>query len=294
LDECTLELAMQPLFEHRLTLDGYETRALELEGDGPPVVLLHGWSDSADTWRLVLDGLARAERRALAVDLPGFGAADALRPGDLILPQLDGFARAAADEAAPDGGALVVGNSLGGCLALRLAERAGLDLAGAVAVAPAGLDMARWFVLIERDPIVRWLLAAPVPLPGPVVKRAVGEVYRRLAFRRPAAVDPNAIATFASHIADREVAARALDTARRLLPELRDPFRLERIRCPVMLVWGRQDLLVFQTGAERVLDAVPDSALEVIEDCGHCPQLEAPERLLELLLDFPARIARAA
>ncbi|HEY6779990.1 MAG TPA: alpha/beta fold hydrolase, partial [Thermoleophilaceae bacterium] len=67
---------MQPLFEHRITLAGYETRALELEGDGPPLLLLHGWADSADTWRLVLDRLARLERRALALDLPGFGTAD--------------------------------------------------------------------------------------------------------------------------------------------------------------------------------------------------------------------------
>jgi pimeloyl-ACP methyl ester carboxylesterase len=285
---------MQPLIEHRLTLGGYDTRALELEGDGPPVVLLHGFSDSADTWRLVLDRLARAERRALAVDMPGFADADRLRPGEPILPQLDEFARAATEEAAPDGGAVVVGNSLGGCVALRLAEREDVDLAGVVAVAPAGLDMARWFVLLERDPIVRWLLAAPVPLPSAVIKRSVEEVYRRLVFRRAGAVDPKVIATFAGHIASRQVAARTLDTGRRLLPELRDPFQLDRIRCPVLLVWGRQDLLVFQTGADRVLEAVPDSALEVIEDCGHCPQLEAPERLMELLVDFPGRVARAA
>jgi pimeloyl-ACP methyl ester carboxylesterase len=36
-----------------------------------------------------------------------------------------------------------------------------------------------------------------------------------------------------------------------------------------------------------VLDAVEQSALVTIEDCGHCPQLEAPDRLLDLLLDFP-------
>lgn len=282
------------MFEHRLSLDGYETRALELEGDGPPVVLLHGFSDSADTWRLLLDRLAELERRALAVDLPGFGAADALRPGEPMLPQLEGFARAAVAEAAPGGGALVVGNSLGGCVSLRLAERDELELAGVMPVAPAGLDMARWFVLLERDPIVRWLLAAPVPLPGAVVKRAVEEAYRRLAFHRPASIDPKAVATFASHIGSRELAARTLATGRRLLPELRDPFRLERIGCPVLLVWGRHDLLVFQTGAQRVLDAVADSALEVIEDCGHCPQLEAPERLMELLESFPEQVVRAA
>jgi pimeloyl-ACP methyl ester carboxylesterase len=285
---------MQPLFEHRLALGGYDTRALELEGDGPPFLLLHGYSDSADTWRLLLDRLARLGRRALAVDLPGFGTAGALRPEEPILPQLDRFAAAAVRATAPDGGAVVVGNSLGGCVALRLAEREDLELAGVVPVAPAGLDMARWFVLLERDPIVRWLLAAPVPLPSAVVRRAVSEVYRRVAFYRAAGVDPKIAATFAGHVASRKIAARTLATGRLLLPELRDPFRLERIRCPVLLVWGRQDLLVFQTGAERVLDAVPDSALEVIEDCGHCPQVEAPERLMELLIDFPGRVARAA
>ena len=40
---------MQPLFEQRLRVDGYETRALALEGDGPGLVLLYGWGDSADT-----------------------------------------------------------------------------------------------------------------------------------------------------------------------------------------------------------------------------------------------------
>ena len=83
-------------------------------------------------------------------------------------------------------------------------------------------------------------------------------------------------------------------TAQRLLPELRDPFRLEQVDCPVLLVWGRQDLLVFQTGADRVIDTVEDARLEVIEDCGHCPQVESPERFCDLLLEFPASLAKAA
>jgi pimeloyl-ACP methyl ester carboxylesterase len=284
---------MEPLVEHRLTLAGYETRVLELEGDGPPLLLLHGWADSADTWRLVLDRLGRLGRRAMAVDLPGFGTAAALNGGP-ILPELDRFGQAALEELAPAGGAIVVGNSLGGCLGLRLAERPELELAGVVGVAPAGLEMARWFFLVERDPIVRWLLASPVPLPDPVVRRAVGEAYRRIAFRRPGEIDPYVISTFAGHLGSKGSAARALATGRRLLPELRDPFRLERLACPILLVWGRQDLLVFQSGAERVLDAAPSSRLEVIEDCGHCPQIEAPERLLELVLEFAEQPARAA
>jgi pimeloyl-ACP methyl ester carboxylesterase len=284
---------VQPLFEHRLTLAGYETRALELEGGGPPLVLLHGWADSADTWRLVLDRLAKAERRALALDLPGFGEAALLRDGP-VLPQLDSFLEAALEVAAPEGGAIVAGNSLGGSTALRAAERPELRLAGVVPVAPAGLDMARWFVLVERDPVVRTVLASPLPLPPFLIRRAVGEVYRRLVFCRPRGIDPAVVSTFSSHLEGKAAAARALATGRRLLPELRDPFELEKISCPVLLVWGSQDLMVFRTGAERVLGAATDARLELIEDCGHCPQLEAPERFTSLLLNFPRPVARAA
>jgi pimeloyl-ACP methyl ester carboxylesterase len=60
----------------------------------------------------------------------------------------------------------------------------------------------------------------------------------------------------------------------------------------VLLVWGEKDVMVFQTGAEDVLEAAPEARLELIEDCGHCPQLECPERIVELLLDFPPAPAR--
>src|SRR5262249_17845255 len=123
---------MEPLFEHRMEFAGYETRVLELEGSGEPLVFFHGWSDSADTWRCVLARLGRAGRRAVAVDLPGFGAADPLAKGP-TLPQLDEFgtavlsyAGAGARRNGREGStrAVAVGNSLGGCVALRLAERA--------------------------------------------------------------------------------------------------------------------------------------------------------------------------
>jgi pimeloyl-ACP methyl ester carboxylesterase len=283
----------QPLFEHRLTVAGYPTRALELEGEGPPLVLLHGFSDSADTWRLTLDALARRNRRALAVDLPGFATASPLRAGP-ILPQLDRFAAELVRRAAPGGGAIVVGNSLGGCLALRLAERAELDLAGIVPVAPAGLEMAPWLAIIEGDRIVRALLASPVPIPRTLLHAAVGHVYRTVAFARPRGVDGAVVSTFAGHFRDRATIARFLTTGRRLMPELRDPFRLAAIDCPVLVVWGRQDRMVYARGADRVLAAVPGARVELIDACGHCPQLEAPERFAELLLGFAPGMAQAA
>lgn len=281
---------MQPLFEYRHELAGHTTRVLELEGDGPPFLLVHGYADSADTWRLTLDRLARAERRALALDLPGFGRASTLRPGE-ILPQLDAVADAALDELGEP--AVVVGNSLGGTVALRAAERHP-ELVATVPVAPAGLDMAPWFGLIERDPLLRSLLAVPVPLPGPVVRETVGRVYRALAFRDQRAVEPNVVKLFTSHHPDRVTIARYLATGRRLLPELRDPFRLERIAGPVHVVWGTKDRMVMSSGAQRLVEEVADVRVELLDGCGHCPQIERADEVARLLLALPEGVAPVA
>jgi pimeloyl-ACP methyl ester carboxylesterase len=278
---------IQPLFEHRLTLAGYDTRVLELEGDGSPLVLFHGYADSADTWRYTLARLARHGRRAIAVDLPGFGSADPLQH-EPILPQLDAFAHAAARYVAgrPRRPVIAVGNSLGGCVALRLAERHGQQLAGVVGVAPAGLEMSRLLFLVERDPVLRSVLALPSPVPSAVLRAAVARLYRQLAFASPGDVDAGAVSAFTWHHRRRAAVAGYLATAHRLLPELREPFQLERITVPVLLVWGDRDRLVFHRGARRVLDAVPGARLELLQGVGHCPQVEAPDRFAQLLLDF--------
>jgi pimeloyl-ACP methyl ester carboxylesterase len=285
---------IQPLFEHRLELAGFQTRVLELEGDGVPTLMFHGYADSADTWRQSLAILARRGRRAVAVDLPGFGTADRLRP-EPILPQLDEFATAAVRYL---GGShhhpvLVVGNSLGGCVALRLAERHGDPLAGVVGAAPAGLEMSKLLFLVQHDPVLRSLVALPTPVPAFLLRTAVARLYTQLAFAVPEAIDPGVISTFTYHHRRRARVAQYLDTAHRLLPELRRPFVLGRISVPVLLVWGDRDRLVFARGAQQVLDAVADSRLEILEGVGHCPQVEAAERFTELLLEFGEQLATA-
>jgi pimeloyl-ACP methyl ester carboxylesterase len=285
---------MSVLFEHRLRIAGFRTRALELDGEGPPLLLLHGWSDSADTWRPLLDVLRRRGRSAVALDMPGYGGADHLDPGRPVLAQLDRFARGAVERFATDGPVILVGNSLGGCAALRASEDPELPTCGVVPIAPAGFDMAGWFGVIEGERLLRLLLASPLPLPEAVVRRAVGQVYRQVAFARPAAVDPRVVASFASHVSTRADVVRILASGRRLRGELRDCFRLDRVACPVLVVWGDQDRMVYASGAERILREVGGARLEVIEHCGHCPQLEAPGRLGDLLEEFRAQLLPAA
>jgi len=69
-------------------------------------------------------------------------------------------------------------------------------------------------------------------------------------------------------------------------------FDFAKVVCPVMLVWGTRDRIVPHTGAQILLEA-PDTHVELLEGVGHCPQLEATGRLLELLLPFPAAVAEA-
>jgi pimeloyl-ACP methyl ester carboxylesterase len=245
------------LIEHGIELAGHRTRVLELDGRGPGIVLLHGWGDSADTWRPLLAELAATGRRAIAADLPGFGHASRLAPG-AILPQLDDFAAALVVEWGGGEPVVVAGNSLGGAVALRLAELPDLPLAGVVPVAPAGLDMSGWFDAVERDPIIRRLLDLPIPVPRALVRSLVGDV------RQPTLSHP-------------------------LLPELASaPFDLAAVACPVLLVWGTRDRMLPHTGARGLLDALPETRVELIPGCGRCPQLEATEELLELLMAFPA------
>ena len=228
---------IQPLFEHQHELTTTTgQRVLELEGDGIPILMLHGYADSADTWRLSLDRLARLGRRVVAVDLPGFEKADRLDVTP-ILPQLDAFAAAAVDYLAgrPRRHVIVVATPWAGrrraaggrrpAARRGAAERRPDRLAGVVAVAPAGLEMSRLLHLVQRDPLLRTVLALPSPVPSLVLRSAVAQrlLYRGLAFATPDRVDSAVISAFTAHHGDRARVAGYLATARRLIPELKAP-----------------------------------------------------------------------
>ena len=283
---------MEQIVEHTPTVGGVRTRALELEGEGPPLVLLHGYADSADTWRLLLDRLRKEGRAAVALDMPGFGAADHLDPDVPVLEQLDAFADAAVEQwASQDGGSVVLaGNSLGGTAAMRAAERDTEGrIAGLVPIAPAGLEMPTWFAAIQGAPLVKAMLSSPVPVPQATLQRAIGSTYRVLAFASPRRADAGVVNAFTSHMRTREDLVRVIATGSRLMPEIRAPFHLDRVRCPVLVVWGERDRMVASKGAERIVAELPDTRVELLPRCGHCPQIEEPDRLAELLSGFPDR-----
>ncbi len=260
------------------------TRVLRTRGHGAPALLLHGWLDNAETWLPVLERLAAIDRAAIAYDQPGFGVAPPLGPGN-VLDQLADFAEEAVLQAAARAKrkVVVVGNSLGGWVALRLAERADLPIAGIVPIAPAGIRMAPLFFTADRIPAVSQIIGLPAPVPPAVTRRVVERLYRALAFGDPDAVDQAIVDRFTQFNVERPVIRQRLDYAKRLRADLENPFDSDAIEVPVTVIWGDRDRLCVPTGAQIVSDLLPHAKIVMLEGIGHTPQSEAPEVVVEAI-----------
>jgi pimeloyl-ACP methyl ester carboxylesterase len=279
----------EPLVEERYQqFAGYRTRVLRVAGEGPPLLLLHGFSDSADTWRPVLRLLAGQGRAAVAVDMPSHGQADALDAARPMIPQLAEFARAAV-RWCDSPGTVVVGNSLGGLVSLLLAEHPEAP-AGVVGVCPAGLAYSSLMSVGAKrltSPAMRRAVAVALGVAPVYLTRRVAQAGIGRAFGDRRDIDPRFAIDYAGHVKSRLARRRLLSLLYALREEaVVSPLHPERIRCPVMLVWGDKDPLVPPSAARVLIDALPGLHNEVLPGVGHMPQLETPARLVQLVTDF--------
>jgi pimeloyl-ACP methyl ester carboxylesterase len=248
-------------------------------------VCVHGFIDTWRTWELVLPRLT-ARHDVLAPTLPGHAG------GSPIDEDITGELMADAVEQAMDEAGFttadIVGNSLGGFIALQLAERG--RARSVVALAPAG-GWARddspkqLFELQRRLPSMARLMA---PNAGALLatdagrRRATALItvnYRHI----PTDVLCHQLLAVASARAAERLLDYAEQAAWTLTPEL--------IRCPVRIVWGREDrLLPWPDAAARYQkEWLPHADWVVLDDVGHCPQLDIPLETAELILGFTSR-----
>lgn len=272
-------------FEERVeTVGGAQVRAL-LGGpaDGEPLVLLHGLGGSSSNWALLAPQLARS-RRVLIVDLPGHGRSDPLPAA----PGIGSYADRVGALAERLGllPADVVGHSLGGLVALRLAVRrpeavrslvlvAGAGIGSGTAAAARALALVGW-VQPGRRISPRWRLVAR----SPALKRAV--------FGRWFAADPEQLSTVAVEALLCDVDLHTdTDSAWRALTADDPRADLGLVRCASLVLWGATDRqLPIDDGVEyaRRLGA----PLRVIADCGHLPIVERPDVCLDAIERFLA------
>jgi pimeloyl-ACP methyl ester carboxylesterase len=263
-------------------------------GRGPAVVLVHGLGNSSAVWRRVIPGLAR-DHLVVAPDLPGFGHSSPTRRRPLLEAYTDFLAELIA-RVASGVPVAVVGNSVGGAVALRLALTRPDLVSRLVLVDPAGVGQGvpSWWRLVRFEPLVRLATAVPLTLtPRPVLERVIGEAYRRMAFADPSHVSERSVRLFAAGLNSRARIHRFLRSAHDVVDAFEGKVQeLEHpLPVPVLAVWGRQDRLVPLHDALALLERIGGLEVRIIEDAGHSPQLEAPDAFLDAVLPFLDREA---
>jgi pimeloyl-ACP methyl ester carboxylesterase len=273
---------------------------------GDRVLLVHGLGASTVSWELVGGGLAEALGvDVAAVDLGGFGLTRLPRGRRATVGANGRLVRALLGDGL--GPAVVVGNSMGGAIGVGLAARHPELVRALVLVDPAlpggaGGGPPPWQVMARFVPLMvpqvgqrfvdlrarrlgparlvdttlEWTLAHPERLDPGLRDRLIARATERSAF-------PEAPAAYAE-------AARSLFVymQRRLGADLR------RVECPTLIVHGALDRLVPVAAARAAAARRPDFTLEVVDDCGHAPQLELPGRFLELVTPWLAAVAGTA
>ena len=251
-------------------------------GAGPPLVCVHGFIDSWRTWELVLARLER-EHEVLAVSLPGHAGGPPLAAKPDANALVEGVERTI--DAAGWETAHVVGNSLGGYVALQLAARGRAQ--SVVAFAPAGGWADGDPMLEERFEHFRTTLElarAAAPYADQAVSSPEGR--RRATLYTTANFEHIPAELLAHQI--RGVAA--CDGAEALMALARRegyPLDLERIHSPVRVVWGTEDrLLTWPRAAVRYREGLSWADWVELPGVGHCPQLDVPLEAAELISGF--------
>jgi pimeloyl-ACP methyl ester carboxylesterase len=278
-----------------LAVDGVNVAYLR-GGTGPPLVLIHGLGSSAAVEFLYnLEPLAE-RHRVIAVDLPGFGRSD--KP--MRAYTIDLFVRAVHDLMHQERleQAALMGVSMGGRVALGLALEFPDLVERLILVDALGVGAPRR-VLAYRILLTRGL--------GELTLRGTARAFRRLNpatirrfwgwyLRRPGRVDgilsDQRIADHRALLSTPEYRAAYLSTLRSLagMRELRDGVAVEHkladLKMPVLLIWGRHDHIFPAGHAEVAAGKIPHARVEILEESGHTPQIEQPDRFNRLVMDF--------
>jgi pimeloyl-ACP methyl ester carboxylesterase len=285
-------------------IDGGPVHVADYGGSGEPMVLVHGLGGSHVNWMAVAPRLA--ERwHVLAPDLAGFGLTPPAGRSSAVEANAALLARYLETLGRP---VVLVGNSMGGLVSILVAARHPQLVRALVLVDPAVPT-----ALTGRPNLVVLGSFATYAIPG------LGQAYLR---RRAERLGPEGLVretmklctvdidripaeVFRAHV-DLAVRRRAfphaldayIEAARsivRVLAQRRGVTEaMRRVTAPTLLLHGRQDRLVALASAQLAARTCPAWRFEVLDDVGHVPQLEVPDRFVEAVLRFLDSAAEAA
>ena len=266
---------MNPLARDYTTVNGLRT-AYVRRGQGPPVLLLHGFGEFIETWAYNLDGLSE-HFTVFAADMPGHGLSERDDEPHTV-DYLAGFVLGFMDSLGIDRAGLI-GRSMSAPACLSIGAHHPERARGIVLIASGGYD--------GRVPLAYRLAAVPVLgqlMLGPRV--LVSERTVRLAIRRhfhdPARVPDDWIkaATHYFRLPARNSLIRHVVRSNSRLMSRRSHVNVIDLLAgqsgPTLLIHGAQDAVIAVDDVRAAVRSMPLSSLHVLEGCGHNPQVEMP------------------
>lgn len=260
--------------------------AIDQTGQGPPLVLLHGVGASRAIWRHVTPALAE-DRHVIAPDLPGFGESAPAEEGF----ELDTVALALADALAECAGGPfdLLGNSLGGAVAIALAfERPDL-VRRLVLSAPAGFASRPAPIAAAAGALAGGAVTARRIIGAPVAQSATARralLWGAIAEPQRLSADDARTMVRASRGSTRIGAAVAAVLRADLRPQL------GRLDAPIGLIWGWRDRIVPIATLRAIRAVRPDAVVATIPRAAHIPQVERPEEFVTALKNVLDRLSK--
>ncbi len=273
--------------EHGITFFGVQTRYL-CAGSGRPIVLLHALGEDSSQWLAVLRALA-PRYRLYALDLPGL--AGRVRPPRYTSEWFASFLAAFIEDVAR-GEVAVVGNSLGGLVALKLAFSHRERVAALGLVASIGLG-------VEVSPLLQLPTLPGVGEMGVLwTNNPLGRAHLLVARSALVFGDPTRVP--AAWLAQQANLVRRPGFVDGVLAALRAEVdlygqrdvvvdELPGLDVPTLVVWGDRDRVVPIAHAQRAVISLPQASLAVLPGCGHLPPVEQPQSFIAALGDFLRR-----
>ncbi len=283
----------------RIEVDGVELHVV-LEGDGPLVVVLHGWPEYWWSWRHQISALTEAGFRVAAFDLPGFGDSD--KPDRDYTEEWVNTTLAAAIRQLLGAGerCIVAGHDWGGLLVWPFARRFPELLAGVIGLNTPDLPRGTLPPLEVMDKVFTehpnyimqfqdygpadWILARDVPA-------WLDTMYRGPATCHPEVFTDDVMAHYIDVFSRPGAVTPTLSYYRNMDANWRAAASLpERIDLPALMICAEHDPVLTPAMSEGMEARVPDLERVIIADCGHWTQQEQPEATNEALIGFCRRV----
>ncbi len=271
-----------------LSIHGHKLAYVDTGGDGPVVLLIHGITNSSQTWAPVTERLADSGLRVLAVDLPGHGDSERQR-GDHSLGAHASILRDLLGALDVER-ATVVGHSLGGGVVMQFSYQFPAQVERLALVASGGLGR-------EVNPAIR---AATLPFAEQVIGLGASEPVTRTLGSAGNALgrvgikiggDFGEIMHGLASLSDRERREAFVRTARSVIsPRGQRVSATDKLYLaqdvPTLLVHGGRDSVIPVEHSQAAAELVPSARLEIFERAGHFPHLDEPNRFTATITAF--------